>query len=300
MLLNSDQRSWVTVTIVFTAVASLGYASYVASTPYGPSGGSWTGLFFGILGTTFMVLAGLLAARKKVRVRRIGSAQVWMRMHIWLSLMAVPCIWFHSGFALGGPLTTLLMTLFYIVIVSGIVGLVLQQFVPAMMTRQVPLETVHFQIDHVVAGLGADAYEQVAAVTGPIAEAADEEKRLQAEEEIGKVRPGFWKAAARLRPAESPDPETGELKTFYLSSVRPYIRAMGKAPAPDFQAILRRAPEQWLSRIEKLQSICEEVRQLAVQKRLHALLHNWLFFHAPVSFAMFVLAGFHAVLALRY
>jgi hypothetical protein len=300
MLLNSDQRSWITVTLVFTAVASLAYASYVASTPYGPSGGSWPGLFFGILGTTFMVLAGLLAARKKVRTWRIGSAQVWMRMHIWLSLMAVPCIWFHSGFELGGALTTLLMVLFYIVIVSGIVGLILQQFLPAMMTQRVPLETVHFQIDHVVSGLAADAYEQVASVTGPIAEAAEEQERLRGEEEIVKLRPGYWKSVARLRPAEAPDAEASDLKSFYLASVRPYVRGTGKGPAPDFQPLLRRAPEEWLSRIEKLQAICEEVRQLAVQKRLHGLLHNWLFFHAPVSFAMFVLAGFHAVLALSY
>lgn len=300
MLLNADQRSWMTVTIVFTALASLGYAAYVTTTPYGPSGGSWPGLFFGILGTTFMVLAGLLAARKKVRTWRIGSAQLWMRMHIWLSLMAVPCIWFHSGFELGGPLTTLLMVLFYVVIVSGIVGLVLQQFLPAMMTQRVPLETIHFQIEHVVSGLAADAYEQVASVTGPIVEAEEEQKRLAGEEEIVKLRPGYWKAVARLRPAEEPAEEAGELKSFYLGAVRPYVKGLAKGAAPDFQPILRRAPEDWLTKIEKLQAICEEVRQLAVQKRLHGLLHNWLFFHAPVSFAMFVLAGFHAVLALRY
>jgi hypothetical protein len=300
MLLNSDQRPWLTVTFVFTAVASLAYASYVASTPYGPSGGSWPGLFFGILGTTFMVLAGLLAARKKVRTWRIGSAQVWMRMHIWLSLMAVPCIWFHSGFELGGPLTTLLMVLFYIVIVSGIVGLILQQFLPATMTRRVPLETIHFQIEHVAGGLAADAYEQVASVTGPIAEAAEEQERLRAEEEIVKLRAGYWKAVARLRPAEEPEADANELQSFYLASVRPYLKGLGRGPAPDFQTILRRAPEGWLTKIEKLQAICEEARQLGVQKRLHGLLHNWLFFHAPVSFAMFVLAGFHAVLALRY
>jgi Fe-S-cluster-containing dehydrogenase component len=43
----------------------------------------------------------LLSARKRVRTWRIGSAQAWMRVHIWLGLIAVPCIWFHSGFALG-------------------------------------------------------------------------------------------------------------------------------------------------------------------------------------------------------
>jgi len=301
MLLNADQRSWASVSIVVAIALSVGYVVYVNSTPYGPSGGSKAGLFFGILGFSFMIIAGLLAARKKVRTWRIGSAQLWMRLHIWLSLLAVFCIWFHSGFGLGGPLTTALMILFYIVIASGIFGLLLQQFVPATMTSRVPLETIHFQIDHVVSNLSADAYELVSSVTGPLAEAADEQQRLGAEEEAAKRIAGYWKAVARQRPAETPEPRADELKTFYLSEVRPYLKAKGRRQAaPDFRSMMLRAPEEWVGKLEKLQAICEEARQLGVQQRLHGLLHNWLFIHAPLSFAMFVLAGFHAVLALRY
>ena len=93
-----------------------------------------------------MVLAVLLAARKKVLTWRLGSARVWMQMHIWLGLLAVPLILFHAGFRLGGALTTTLMVLFTIVTLSGIFGLVLQQFMPAMMTARVPLETIHGQM----------------------------------------------------------------------------------------------------------------------------------------------------------
>ena len=300
MLLNSDQRSWATASIVFALLLTAVYVVYVRSMPYGPSGGSGAGLFFGILGLSFMVIAGLLAARKKVRVWRIGSAQLWMRLHIWLSLLAVPCIWFHSGFHLGGALTTTLMIFFYVVIGSGIFGLVLQQFLPAMMTQRVPLETIHFQIDHVVQGLSTDAYEIVASVTGALAEAAEEQKLLTAEEDLVKKTPGFWKQVARQRAAETPDPRSEELKSFYLSSVRPYLKSKGRQTAPDFRSMMLRVPEEWTGKLEKLQAMCEEARQLGVQQRLHAILHNWLFLHAPLSFAMFVLAGFHAVLALRY
>ena len=90
MLLNSDQRSWATASIVFALLLTAVYIVYVRAVPYGPSGGSAPGLFFGVLGLSFMVIAGLLAARKKVRVWRIGSAQLWMRLHIWLRLLAVP------------------------------------------------------------------------------------------------------------------------------------------------------------------------------------------------------------------
>jgi hypothetical protein len=105
---------------------------------------------------------------------------------------------------------------------------------------------------------------------------------------------------ARQRAAETADPRSDELKAFYLTSVRPYLKSKGRQAAPDFRSMLLRVPDEWTGKLEKLQAMCEEARQLGVQQRLHALLHNWLFLHAPLSFAMFVLAGFHAVLAWRY
>ena len=51
------------------------------------------------------------------------------------------------------------------------------------MTARVPLETVVSQIDHVLWRLSLDAYEAAAAVTGPIAEAAEEQGALAYEQE---------------------------------------------------------------------------------------------------------------------
>ncbi len=52
--------------------------------------------------------------------------------------------------------------------------------------------------------------------------------------------------------------------------------------------------------LHDLEEICEERRQLLVQRRLHLWLHGWLLVHVPVSFAFLVLIAAHAVLALRY
>src|SRR5215467_11870945 len=105
MLINRDHRSWALASAAVTVAGGASYVVYASSRPYGASGGSWIGIAYGIIGTTCMVLAGLLAARKKVRTWRVGSAQAWMKMHIWLSLVAVPFILFHAGFRLGGPLS---------------------------------------------------------------------------------------------------------------------------------------------------------------------------------------------------
>jgi len=299
MRINADHTRWAAATVGITAAATGLYVYAESSRPYGASGGSWLGLVFGIAGTSCMVLAGLLSGRKQVATWRLGSALVWMKMHIWLGLLAIPLIWFHSGFRWGGSLSASLMVLFYVVVASGIFGLILQQFVPVLMTARVPLETVRSQIDYVMAGLAVDAYELVASIAGVIPEAAEEQARLAAEEESQKKRPSNWKHIARQRPAMEPHAIGTELKAFYLTAVRPYLRTGTGTPPSDVRRFMIEAPE-CRGKLEKLQQICEEARQLRVQMRLHALLHSWLFVHAPLSFALFVLTAIHIYFTLHF
>ena len=233
MKINADHRGWMVLTLAVTIAGAVSYRMYVAASPYGASGGSWPGLIYGIAGTLAMVLAGLLAARKKVRTWRLGPARAWMQMHIWLGILAVPLLCFHAGFRLGGLLTTTLMVLFGVVTVSGLFGLVLQQYLPAMMTQRVPLETLVGQMDHVREGLASDAYELVASLAGVIPEAAEEQARLAAEQAALQARPGNWKQVARKPPATTPAPEAALVKEVYLQEIRPYLlrdaRARGMA-----------------------------------------------------------------------
>ncbi len=302
MRLNKDHRGWLLFTIAATIAGAVSYRWYVAASPYGASGGSWPGLIYGILGTLAMLLAGLLAARKKVRTWRLGPARAWMQLHIWLGLLAVPLILFHAGFRLGGALTTTLMVLFAVVTLSGLFGLALQQYLPTIMTERVSLETLVGQMDHVRQGLATDAYELVASVAGVIPEAAEEQARLQAEQAALQKRPGNWKAIARKPPATDPAPEAALLKEVYLREIRPYLLrdARRRTNPPDIRTLAVRTPEEWRPKLERLAAICEESYQLAVQRRLHDVLHGWLFIHAPLSFALFVLAAFHIVMALKY
>ena len=306
MLIDRSHRGWALASLALTAVATASYVLYVRSRPYGASGGSWPGLAYGVVGTACMIAAGLLAGRKKVRTWRLGAAQTWMRAHIWLALLAVPFILFHAGFRLGGPLTTWLMALFAIVTVSGIFGVVVQQLLPTRMAVQVPRETTLGQIQFVREGLAADAYEMVARVVGEIPEATDEIARIADEERVQAARPGYWKKTPRERPAEEPGPEAERLRSIYLTEVRPYLAGLAAgAPTtrdalPDLRAHEVDAPEEWGDVLPRLADVCEEARQLGVQRQLHRVLHDWLFLHAPLSFALLVLAAFHVYFALSY
>jgi hypothetical protein len=116
-------------------------------------GGTPLGLAFGAISLGIFVFAALLNLRKKFPLWRVGTVQRWLRAHIWLTFLTAPLILLHSGFRLGGPMTTLLMALYALVMVSGIYGLVLQHLMPRLMKERLPAETVFEQIPHIRAQL---------------------------------------------------------------------------------------------------------------------------------------------------
>lgn len=116
-------------------------------------GGTPVGLIFGATAFAIFIFAGLLGARKKVVLWRLGTLQRWMRAHIWLTLLTVPLVLFHGGFRFGGPMTTLLVVLYAVVMISGIYGLALQHQLPHIMKERLPAETVYEQIPHIRAQL---------------------------------------------------------------------------------------------------------------------------------------------------
>lgn len=120
-------------------------------------GGTPLGLWFGSISLAIFVFAALLSLRKKIPLWRVGTVQRWLRAHIWLTLLTIPLVILHSGFRFGGPMTTLLMALYAIVMVSGIYGLFLQHLMPRLMKERLPAETVFEQIPHIRAQLAAAA-----------------------------------------------------------------------------------------------------------------------------------------------
>ena len=112
-------------------------------------GGTPLGLTYGTIAFAIFIFATLFSVRKRVVLWRLGTLQRWMRSHIWLTLLTIPLVVFHSGFRLGGPMTTLLMALYVIVMVSGIYGLALQHQMPRIMKERLPAETVFEQIPHI-------------------------------------------------------------------------------------------------------------------------------------------------------
>lgn len=131
------------------AVATVSYVIYAESTPKGPSGGSLMGLIYGVVGSLMMIYAGLLGGRKQFPFWRLGSAQFWLRGHIWFGTLSFPLILFHAGFGLGGLLEQILMGFFFVVWLSGFFGLAMQHFMPKLLTSRISRETFSAQIPYI-------------------------------------------------------------------------------------------------------------------------------------------------------
>ncbi len=146
MLIDRTHKPWIVGSALVFAIAASAYWATAKHSVHGPTGGSVLGLILGIVGSLLMVFAALLAVRKRLPTWRVGSAQFWLRGHLWLGTLGFVLILFHAGFHWGGLLENLLWISFGLVVITGFAGVGLQQVIPRLLTTRVPLETMVAQI----------------------------------------------------------------------------------------------------------------------------------------------------------
>jgi hypothetical protein len=312
--IDHTQRAWALGSVLILAVSLATYIPYAVNSPQGPRGGSTAGLVFGIIGFGFMIFAGLLGARKRVPVWRLGRAQAWMRGHLWLGVLTLPLILFHGGFHFGGTLTRILMWLLIITVASGVFGAALQNYVPRVMTNDVPLETIYAEIGNVRKLLREEADRGMEDICGSLGLAKGAQDASQRAGGFTALRPMATASSGAAVAAATEilllsEEESAPLRRFYLSEMRPFLEDpksrgsrladAGKARNA-FTGLRTLLPPAAHSTLDDLQDICDEARQLSRQERLHHWLHGWLLLHIPLSLALILLGVVHAVMALRY
>jgi hypothetical protein len=307
VLIDRSHRPWFFFSLAALAVAGIGYAIYSSMSVRGPSGGSAVGLIYGSVGYALMLFAGLLGLRKKFPIMRVGRTTTWMRGHLWLGLLSFPLILFHAAFSLGaGALTRALMVLFIIVVVSGLLGAVLQHFIPRLMTERVQLETIYEQIDSVRGQLLEEAEKIVAdlssALEGDLSSIGEKQRAVAAS---AGTRGGLTVASG----LGASDRTNDIVREFFRAEVRPFLLQTSSRPGPladkdqasgMFGQLRVQTPRNLWPKLEDLENLCDEKRGLDRQRRMHHFLHGWLLVHIPLSYALLALGAIHAVFALRY
>ena len=315
MIIDRHHLPWALFVIVATVLALAGYLAnfrpdwlpfqltlpaFFGPTPplRGSVGSSPMGLIFGISAALIFVFAALLGARRKKPAWRVGRVQVWLKAHIWLTVLTMPLVLLHSGFSVGGPMTQLLLALYAVVMGSGFYGLALQHFLPRLMKEELPQEIIFEQIPHILEQLREQAQKlrqslEPAAAHAPVAAVL--------------ATPAPVEAPPK---AESPDESIPVLKGFLDHEALPYLATrrgeklhLGDERTSDelFRTLKISVTPAWHADVERVQSWCDERRQLDRQTRLQHWLHSWLFVHAPFSFLLLILTAWHAVVTLlRY
>jgi hypothetical protein len=242
-------------------------------------GGSRVGLIYAILGGGIILFAWLLSALRFVPSWWfIGSRAFWLKGHIWLSLLAFVLILCHSGARFGGFFEQALYLVFFLVVVTGIFGVVLQQFLPRWMTIEVPCEVPYEQIPNVCATLRAKADQDMdARCIAPFPATCARIQQWYGE----VVRPFLaWPSANALLN------DAGKTAQFFAE--------MRQLPGVDH------ATSKVHELLTRLEEYCNERRRLGRQESLHRLLHGWLYLHVPLSAAMMVMMFIHAAVTLYY
>lgn len=312
---------WIVACSLVAAVAIVAYGmEWLEAPPLPPGGSSRTGFVCGVVGGVIILFEMLLWPRRRVRAWRLGSAQAWLRAHVWLGLLAVPLVLMHARLLLiGGLLNWALMATFALVIASGVWGLVLQQYLPTMLLEHVPAETIYDQIEHVAEQQARDAERLVRSLCEADPSHEDDGDAHAGDggfdDDDHAVVTGFRSLTGiqgkvlETLPIYGVIPGTREIRRRFFTEIRPYLlagretgSALASAPAAErfFAGLRATSPTEAGAVLEHLARACEHRRQFDLQATIHHWLHGWLLVHVPLSFALLVLLLIHVPVALWY
>jgi len=306
MRIDRSHFPWLLFTLVVTAFAALLYLGnfHPQRLPFHlplpgllgeapptrqAAGATPLGLIFGALAFGIFLFASALGIRKKQRLWPIGHVQFWMKAHIWLTILTIPLVLFHCGFRVGGLHAQWLMALYAIVMISGFVGLALQQFMPRFMKDRLPREVV---------------FEQIPRLRGELFAAAAELR-----EGLPKSERGDPFQAHAPAVAVTEDRSVRVLAQFLDDVCLPYLAAkrgdrmrLGEAgPAAGiFRSLKLSVAAEWRPQVDLLEQWCNERRWMDLQTKYQHWLHGWLLVHVPASFALLGFTAWHAWAALRF
>ena len=303
---------------VFALGMTLGYVGGLAKLwDWPPRPSSFFGTSLGWLLALIVAFEMLLWPRKYLHGwrHRLMTARTWVKIHIWVGLVGLPAVVLHSGFSFGGPLSAWTLALFLGVIVSGIYGLILQQWLPEKIIAEVPNETVASQVDSAIAKHVLQAERIVLELIDLPAEydeliggGASVRVVTGGRTSMPGTMAGVVQPNARLR-APVVGPAVALLRDFHDKTLKPYLEVGSAKPSQlhsrsESQRLFGRLraglPDAAQVAVNKLEELADLRRQWDSHRRLNFWLHNWLLVHLPLSVAMSVLMTAHAVMALKF
>jgi hypothetical protein len=244
------------------------YAVGVLLHPWSPKRG--LGLIFGIVAALIFVFEMAYPYRRS-RARPLGTARRWLQAHIYLGLLALLAVIMHAGFHLPrGAMGWALFLLSLWTVLSGLVGVWLQKWLPSVMSESLRVEALYERIPALVAHLLKEADELV--VNG------------------SEMLERFYQTEVRSRLA------TVEPSWSYLLDVRAG-RERALEPFRRMSSFVEPAEKEI---VNDLMTIRMEKMDLDVHYSLQGILRRWLILHAPPAAVLMALLVIHILSWILY
>lgn len=264
----------------FAALAVLA-ASYFASARRGfAHGGSAAGVAYGALALAAILVLLFFGVRKRWYKSTWGRLESWLQSHVWLGLLSVALVAFHSGFHFRDRVAVAAFAVLVAVVASGVWGVFLYAQVPRLLTE---VET------NLTAEQASEQLDQLARGMARLAAGRSAELTRVYEALLAQSFPGRYAGWRILRPG------SGRSRRGERSGAR------GEVSLAAALARVGPAEQEELRQLLVLSRQREELhRRLLDQQRYKNLLDVWLFLHLPLSIALLVLVAVHVAAALYY
>lgn len=124
----------------------------------GWSAGDVWGLTFGSIAAALMFLGALYPMRRRLMIAPLRTSQDWLQFHIYGTTLAGLFVLVHMGFRWpNGQFGWWLLGLTLWTTVSGLIGVGLQKWVPALLAAHLTVEAIYERIPELVDQLQAEA-----------------------------------------------------------------------------------------------------------------------------------------------
>lgn len=258
------------LTGVFLAAIYL-FAAYT----FGVDAGNIWGLSYGTGAAVLMVGVALYGVRRrKMKLARkfaIGKARAWLQFHLYGGFLFLMLMFMHSGFTIPtGAFYLWLWGLSIWVSATGVVGLILQKWLPKVLSSGLNIEVIYERIPQLSKELNKNADALVADCS-----------QLVKDFYLKRILPSLKKPTLRL---------------IYFFDITGGIQRRMR----QFDFFKKLLPEDELNKVNELQLIYKSKLEMDAQYTLQRLLRIWLPLHLPASILLLVLLCVHLYVVFYY
>lgn len=238
------------------------------------SGNVW-GLSYGTAAAILMVGASLYGARRRMMNLAakfgLGKSFSWVQFHVYGGTLFMLLVLMHSGFRMpNGPLHSWLWIMSVWVTASGLLGIVIQKWVPTMLCSALAIEVIYERIPELIREIRENADSLVSTCSEPVKD--------------------FYrkKIAASLR---SPKP-----KPIYFVDITGGIQRRLK----QFDFLRNVLSDKECQKLNRLELMYKSKLEMDAHYTLQKMLRWWLYLHLPASIVLLVLVAIHLFAVFYY